>query len=134
MKFINTLNTIKHIPYSTLLWLFPVIFLIHEIEEWYILSWYKKYFINLPASTNFTLRAWIISISLFALIITFIAQSFKNIKITAYFITPFICFTILNGLQHIFWLFAFKVYMPGTIFGGFIGTILGIYLIYRSVN
>jgi hypothetical protein len=47
-----------------LIWALPVFFSVHELEEWNILDWYKKYYKNLPESTNFSIHLHIIAFCL----------------------------------------------------------------------
>lgn len=38
-----------------LYWSIPVILLLHELEEWNILKWYKLNYLNPPSSDNWVL-------------------------------------------------------------------------------
>ncbi|MBN2039347.1 MAG: HXXEE domain-containing protein [Spirochaetes bacterium] len=102
-SFINSVNVI---------WLIPVLFSIHELEEWNILNWYKKYYADLPASTNTSIRIHILTISLAAILLTFIAWISPIIirSIIVIFLTGFI---LTNTIQHVIWTFQYKAYAPG---------------------
>ncbi|MCP4130184.1 MAG: HXXEE domain-containing protein [bacterium] len=130
----NLINKLKSLPLRTIVWVFPVIFLFHELEEWNIMEWYNRFYIDMPPSTDLSVRIWMIGIGITGFLLTGLALRFKNTKITAYLMVPLIAFTVSNGLQHIYWLFLFKAYAPGVIFGGFLGVTAGIYLIYRTVR
>lgn len=55
------------------IWILPVVFCIHEFEEWNILRWHKKYYTNLPESTNTSIRIHIVVLSIIAFLLTLIA-------------------------------------------------------------
>ena len=56
-----------------IIWIIPIFFFIHELEEWNILNWYKKHFINLPDSNETSIRIHIFTLSIAAFLLTFIA-------------------------------------------------------------
>ncbi len=39
-----------HIDFLTWLWLFTIAFALHELEEWNILNWYQRNYVDLPPS------------------------------------------------------------------------------------
>ncbi len=44
--------------FLTAIWLLPVALLLHEAEEWNILRWEQRNFVNLPAKTNVSVRTF----------------------------------------------------------------------------
>jgi hypothetical protein len=130
---VRALIKLNSISFRTIIWALPVVFLFHELEEWNILVWYERFYVDMPASTDFSVRIWIITISLAGFLLTGLTLIPKNPKVTAYLIVPLIALTVSNGLQHEYWLFYFKAYAPGVVFGGVIGVVLGVYIIYRAI-
>jgi len=98
-----------------IIWALPFFFSFHEIEEWNILEWYKKHYVNLPGSTNFSIHLHIIVFSLVGFILTFIAYQFQGTFLFSLIIAFISCFILLNTFQHIIWTYQLKTYSPGLI-------------------
>jgi len=94
--------------------LIPLVFTIHELEEWNILTWYKKHYKNIPYSTNLSIRIWIICISLLIFIVTIVAVKFIH---SVFLFSPlFIAistFILTNIIQHVIWTIQYKDYSVG---------------------
>lgn len=101
--------------YSILICLLPVFLFLHEIEEWNILSWYERNYINLPWKTNASIRTFLIFISLFGFGWIFLATRFASQSTSAVLIGFFTAIILLNAIQHIYWAFLFRQYAPGVI-------------------
>lgn len=99
------------------IWIIPVTFSIHEFEEWNILKWYKKYYRNLPNSTDVSIRIHIVVLALISFLLTFIAYIFANMFLFSLIITLMSAFILLNFFQHIIWTIQLKAYSPGLITG-----------------
>lgn len=98
-------------------WVIPFFFSIHELEEWNILNWYKKYYLSLPPSTNFSIHLHILTFCIAGFILTSIALLFQNTFLFSLIICFLSGFILLNVLQHIVWTIQLKVYSPGLISG-----------------
>lgn len=118
MTILNEMNL------KTIMWIIPIIFFIHEMEEWNILDWYQSTYEIPPPSTKLSCRLWLWGISLCGFLISTIAYAIPNESISAMIILILIVFTTLNGLQHIYWTITFQKYAPGLI-GSSIGIIAG---------
>ncbi len=99
-----------------LIWIIPVLLFIHELEEWNILTWYKKYFVNLPASTETSVKIHIFTLGVAAFLLTLIARIAPLIiaNILILFLSGFV---LTNTIQHIIQTFQYKTYAPGLITG-----------------
>lgn len=106
--FINSINII---------WLIPIVFTIHEFEEWNILSWYKKYYKNITESTSFSIHLHIIVLSVICFLLIIVAYFLHNTFIFSIIIIFIFSFIVLNTIQHIVWCFQTKSYAPGLITG-----------------
>ncbi len=122
------------ISFDKLIWLIPIIYFLHEIEEWNIYLWWAIQFPDAPPLPVSGGRIWLIGSSIFIFILIAIFQRFKNIKITTICSLSLAVLPFANGLQHIFWTFSFSSWAPGVLFGGFIGVPFGIYMAWRAVS
>ena len=84
--------------FLTAIWLLPVALLLHEAEEWNILRWEQRNFVNLPAKTNVSVRTFLVFFTLFGFLWTALAAG-----------------AFLNALQHLFYTLYFRQYAPGVI-------------------
>jgi hypothetical protein len=96
-------------------WLLAFFFAIHEAEEWNILGWYQRYFVELPPKTNKSIRTFLV----FAALVGFVWAGAASIAgdpiLAAWIMMPFTALVLLNALQHVFWLFYFRAFAPGVI-------------------
>ncbi len=109
-------NFLSELNINNAMWIIPFIFFLHEMEEWNILSWYHSTYNPPPQSTNLSCRIWLFIISIWFYFMTVIAHIIPNQYISTGILLFLIVFSSFNGIQHIFWLFAFKKYAPGVIF------------------
>ena len=115
MAFLNQLHKLSLAPFRRLVWILPILFAIHELEEWYIADWHSIYWIEFPGYSNIEMRVWLIFISICAFIWTGISLIPRNEKTTAWIIFPFFVLTVFaNTLQHAALLFLSPIYPPGT--------------------
>jgi len=128
------IELLNSFSFRSIIWLIPIIMLLHELEEWNILEWYKKNYIDLPMSTKQSIRIWLLGISFVGFIWTAIAYLIPNPAIAAFFIILFIAFTLQNGLQHLYWLLYFKTYSPGFVFSFLLGIPVNVYICYRILE
>lgn len=98
-------------------WLIPIIFSIHEFEEWDILKWYKKYYKNLPESTNTSVRIHIVTLSIASFFLTSLAYILNGTFLYSLIVAFLSAFIFLNVFQHIIWTVQFRAYSPGLITG-----------------
>ena len=108
---------ISSIGIYNLIWVIPVLFSIHEFEEWNILKWYKKHYTNLPDSTNYSIHLHIIVLSTVSYLLTFTAYLLKDTFVFDFIIFFLTCFILFNITQHIIWTIQLKAYSVGLITG-----------------
>lgn len=119
------INFLKEVPLTTLMWIIPCVFFLHEMEEWNILTWYHSTYNPPPKSTKLSCRIWLFTISILAFILSALAYVIPKAHICAGIVILLVVFTTFNGLQHIYWTITFKKYAPGVIFSS-LGIICGI--------
>jgi hypothetical protein len=131
--------TLKQLSEGTdirkLLWMFPFVFMFHELEEWNILPWHRQFQTNIPPDvTSLDLRTFFLFVILLIFILTYLSLIPKNKKTNSYLLLPFITLNCYNGMVHLYWSFYFKTYAPGVIFGFFIGVPFAIFIIYKMLK
>lgn len=136
MKTFSLKKWIEGIDIRRLLWIFPFVFLFHELEEWNILQWHRQFQTNVPTDvTNLDLRTFFLFVVLCFFIITYLCLIPKNKKVNSYLLIPFIIIgNFYNGVVHLFWLFYFQTYAPGVIFGFFVGVPFTVLIIYKMLK
>ncbi len=100
----------------TLLWMFAIVAVLHELEEWYITDWLQRNFVNLRPMTHKDTHFGLAFISLIVFIWCVAAILPGIPTVAAWIIFPVIAASFLNVLQHVYWQFYFKhEYAPGII-------------------
>ena len=124
-----------HLDFLKMIWLFPTFLLIHELEEWNILVWYKRNFRDHPENkTNRSTRFFLIFISIICFIWTAIATLPRSERIATIIMLPFILIVVQNCLQHIYWQILFKEYAPGIISAVILLLPTSLLILIRSFN
>lgn len=101
--------------FLTAIWLLPIALALHEAEEWNILPWEQRNFVNLPAKTHASVRTFLVFITLFGFLWAALAALPNSPRIAAFVLLPFVAGAFLNALQHIFYTILFREYAPGVI-------------------
>lgn len=115
------------------LWIFVIAYALHELEEWNILRWYQRNYVDLPPSTDKSVRVWIVFFILIVFVWDIVATLPGNPVFAAYVFLPAIALAMQNALQHVYWLFYFKQYAPGIVTSIVCLIPFGIYLAIRAV-
>jgi hypothetical protein len=113
---IETLPELSGLKFQRLIWLLPCGWLLHEAEEWNILAWYQRYWVDVPQMEPGVVRVGLGLVGLVGLVWTFIGTLAGSPKFAAFFVLPF--FTILafgNAVQHIYFVYKFQAYAPGVV-------------------
>lgn len=129
----DLIGFINSVDLKNIFWLVPIVLLLHELEEWNILKWYEDNYVDTPASTNLSIRTWLIVFSLCGFLWTTISYFIPNQSLSALVMFVLVAVTVQNGLQHIYWLLYFKRYAPGVVFSGLFGIPLAMYFTYRTL-
>lgn len=132
--FTNLRKKVSSLGYTSLVWLFPIVFTLHELEEWNAHVWEEAHFVDMPYIPLVGSRMFFFAIGVFSFLAVWIVTCFKNPKITAYLTLPFIVLITLNGMQHIFYSLHFLSIYPGFIFGGLVGVPVGAYLVVWALE
>ena len=106
---------LNQMSFLTAIWLMPFALAFHEAEEWNILRWEERNFVNLPAKTHAGVRAFLVVFTLFGFLWTALAALSNNPKVAAFVLLPFVAGAFLNALQHLFYTIYFRQYAPGVI-------------------
>jgi hypothetical protein len=127
----NMFNLLDSVEFKQIIWIIPIILLLHELEEWNIRSWHIKNSMDVPGETFLSTRMWILFLSLFGFLWTALAFLIPNNSISAGVMFALVCFTLLNALQHLIGLLRFRQYNPGFFFSTIFGFPTGFYIAYR---
>jgi hypothetical protein len=120
--------------FLSLIWALPLVFVFHEMEEWGILSWYRRNFIDLPNKSDQSIRAFLVFASLFAFVWTGGVALFASPTLAAWLMLPLAALIFYNASQHVFWQFYFKQYAPGVFTSAWLLAPVTLYLCVRAVE
>lgn len=113
----------------------PVAWALHEAEEWFILSWYERYWTGLEGLSSTTVRTWLIFASASGFLATFLFTRIRSTRIAAGLVLLFFAPMLFpNAIQHIFWVFYFGAYAPGVVTSVLLLIPIFLYLTVRSVR
>lgn len=127
------LTAMAQIDFLVWLWVFVFVFAVHEVEEWNILKWYQRNYVDLPPSTNKATRAWIVFVILVGSVWCAVATLPGDPVIAAYVLLPAIAIVMQNAIRHVYWQYYFKQYAPGIITAILCLIPLGIFLFIIAV-
>lgn len=111
----NIFAAIAQIDFLVWLWIFAIAYAFHELEEWNILRWYQRNYVDLPPATDRTVRIWIVFFILIVFVWCAVSTLPGNRVFAAYAFLPTIAVAMQNALQHVYWLFSFRQYAPGAV-------------------
>jgi len=63
-KEVEILAVLSHLDFLQVVWLLPIAFALHEAEEWWILGWYERNFVDLTAKTNTSIHTFLVFASM----------------------------------------------------------------------
>lgn len=130
----NTLNTI---PFDRLLWLVPIFFMLHNMEEApFIERWSKRLPLKLPIS--YTTRQFLIAVVLLTLggfLLTYYAVEYLHNSTGYWLMFAFQMVLFFNAfIPHIGATIRFRMYSPGVVTGTLITIPFSLYLFQRALN
>ncbi|MBN1218742.1 MAG: HXXEE domain-containing protein [Anaerolineae bacterium] len=131
----HILTVFEHLNFLSMLWLFLIAFVIHEVEEWNITDFERRNFVGVPATvTKKNARMWIGIVCVVGFAWCTAATLSGNPTVAAYVFLPAIALALGNALQHIFWTFYFRQYAPGLVTAVLLLIPLGGYVFIRAVQ
>ena len=131
------MTRLSEVPIRQLVWLLPLAFALHELEEWNILEWYQQYWTNINPElmTRRTVWTHLVWSSLFGFGWTFFATRFRRSKITLHIVLVY--FTVVafgHTFAHIYWLFDLGAYAPGIVTAAFLIIPITVYVFHRALE
>jgi len=131
----SMVSKVNRLSFRIVIWILPIAWAFHEMEEWNIISWYQRHFVNPPEMTFLSVLTLLACSSLVGFLWTFIASLFRNSKITAgVLLLFFILVAFMNAIQHISWTVMFFAYSPGVLSSVFLVIPLVIYVTWRVLK
>jgi uncharacterized membrane protein HdeD (DUF308 family) len=115
--------------------LIPIVLFLHEMEEWNIVKFHHENYEQQFNETNLSERLWLFMLSFIGLFFALVSLNIPDPLIANTVFLILVAFLLINGIQHILLSVILKKYNPGFLFGGLIGTFLGIlYVITLIAN
>ena len=103
------------------LWLIGLAFVLHEAEEWNLVSWLQAHFEPSPQFTDREARTLLVLFALLGISFTALSIRLLSLRAALFALLPlFIAVVFGNALTHIFWLFYFQTYAPGVLTSAFL--------------
>lgn len=131
----DVLAALENLDFTSVLWLFPLAFGLHEAEEWNITRWEHRHFVSMPrTATDKSARTWIVFISIVGFAWCAVATLPGNPMVAAFVFLPAIALVLLNAFQHVYWLLYFRQYAPGIVTSIVLLIPTGFYLAARAVQ
>jgi hypothetical protein len=128
-------NTAEQLDFLSMLWLFLIAFVIHEVEECNITEFESRNFVGVPPTvTKKNARVWIGIVCVTGFVWCAAATLPGNPTVAAYVLLPAIALAMGNAFQHIFWTFYFKQYAPGVITAVLLIIPLGSYIVVTAIQ
>jgi len=131
------MTRLTRIPTRNLVWLLPLAFALHELEEWNIIEWYQRYWSNVDPDL-FTRRnswTWLAFASALGFVWTFVATRFRNEKIVLHTVLLFFVVVVFgHTLAHIYWQFSLETYAPGVVTSALFVIPSTLWIAYRAIH
>ena len=121
--------------FLTIIWLFPISLFIHEMEEWNIIKWYDKHFVEMPKNkSNISTRFFLIFISVVCFVWTALAVATQLEHVAALIMLPFIAIVVQNTIQHIYGSGLFKSVCPGLVSAVLLLLPVSVYILFVGIS
>ena len=118
-----------------LVWLLPLAFALHELEEWNIVPWFEAHFVPRTELTALGARSLLVAFSLAAFLYTALTSLLPSTRAWLLAILPlFVLAGFGNALIHVFWLLRFGAYAPGVVTAALLVAPLTVYVSIRAVR
>lgn len=96
-------------------WVLPTVWLVHSLEEWNQLDWYRRYWTNAEELTDAGVRTWLVGMGVLGFVWTVLATRARSDRwavglVLLFFVTQ----GFANTLQHLYWIGLFGAWSPGT--------------------
>jgi len=119
----------------TLLWVIGAAFVLHEFEEWNLVSWLAANFEPEPAFSDRDARTLLALFASLGFAFTALSASLLSIRGALFAVLPlFIAVFLGNALTHIAWAVYFQGYAPGVATSALLLVPLIFYLLARALQ
>jgi len=104
------------LPIHRVLWLLAFSFVLHEAEEWNLVSWLRANFEPAPLVDDLGARTLLVLFAVLGLSFTALSVRLLSLRNALIVLLPLYVAVVLgNALTHIFWLCYFQSYAPGVV-------------------
>jgi hypothetical protein len=122
------------LPLRRLVWLLPLAFALHEVEEWNIVAWFQLHFTPRTELTDAGARTLLVAFSFGAFAYTGLASLLPTRRMLLAVLGFFIVAGVGNALAHVFWWLHFGAYAPGVATAGLLVIPLTAWISLRAVR
>jgi hypothetical protein len=124
-----------NLPIRRVLWLIGLAFVLHEAEEWNLVTWFQANFEPPPQFTDRQARTLLVLFATLGISFTALSIRLLSLRVALFALLPlFVAIVLGNALTHIFWLFYFETYAPGVLTSALLLVPLTLYLIRRVLQ
>jgi hypothetical protein len=129
------ISKVNRRSFKKVIWILPICWAFHEAEEWNLIPWYQKHFVNPPEMTALSVLTLLSCSALFGFVWASIASLFRNSKVMAgILLLLFIPMVFMNAIQHLLWVVMFSAYSPGMLSSFFLVIPSVIYITWRVLK
>ncbi len=128
-------NGLGQMSFLTLVWIFYVFVVLHELEEWNIDQFEHRRFEGVPpAATDRSARMVILFVVLVGLVWCLAATIPGSPALAAWIFIPAVSILVLNAIQHMLWSLYFRQAAPGVISSVLLLIPSGSFLVARALQ
>jgi hypothetical protein len=123
------------VGWARLLWVLPLAFAAHELEEWNIAPWLRANFTPATELTDLAARTLLVAFALAALAYTGAVSLLASLRARLWLLLPlFVVVALGNAVQHVYWAASQGAYAPGVITSAFAVVPAVAYVSLRAVR
>jgi hypothetical protein len=128
------LSILNPLDFRVIIWLFPSVIAVHELEEWNYANWYRAHFVDLPPISPLSIRIGLAMVTFVHVVWCGLATISGHPVAAAVIYLPAIAFACQNALQHILWCVRFRGDLRGVITAALLVLPTGVYLFVRAIQ
>jgi hypothetical protein len=126
------MEALSAIGLRDLMFIVPVVLLLHELEEWNIYDYHKKaYSEGVIEETRLGTRLWLLFLSMVGFAWTIVCYLIPSDMVATVLFMLLVDFCLLNAIQHIGMTVKTRKYNPGFVLGGVVGLLVNALVILK---
>ena len=122
------------VEFIHMIWVFLILVIIHELEEWNINAFERRHFTGIPDyATDRSARMVIAFVCTVGVIWCAAAALPGDPAAAAWIVLPAVTFMVMNAFQHVYWAIHFRRFASGIFTAVCLIIPFGAYMIFRAV-